>query len=152
MSTANRSFIPILLGGDYELQEPMRSADKSGEATIGGRLLALRMAAGLTQAEVARRTRIPQSVVSDMENNRYKNPSAAQIVELADLFMTTPRYILTGEGAKLRATELTEEERSLLHAYRLLDPSFKQVLRANADTLLNTDITPETKKTTARSK
>lgn len=96
-------------------------------------LRAARMRAGLTQRQLARRTRLPQSVLSAYENGR-REPSAH-----------TFRCILHAAGAELSITHRWDNERNGKHFELVMEmtdhlpqrargeltfPSLKQATRA----------------------
>lgn len=107
--------------------------------TPGFRLRQLRVNLRLTQVDLARKIGVSQSVISDMEQNRYGNPSASLIAALANALTTSPQYILTGEGPAQAATRLTEPEHDLLATFRLLEPRDQARLLAQARVLLDVD-------------
>ena len=89
--------------------------------TMGARLLLLRENSRMTQVTLARKIGVAQSVISDMEHDTYKKPSASLIAALADALCSTPEWILTGHGEELATTRLSDNEHALLKVFRILD-------------------------------
>lgn len=65
---------------------------------FGARVAALRLQAGMTQAELAKRLAVSPSAVGMYEQGR-REPSMDRIVALARLFEVSTDYLLTGEPA-----------------------------------------------------
>lgn len=66
-------------------------------ATLGDRLSVAREAAGLSQADLAKRIGIKTSVLEAWENDR-KEPRANRLQMLTGLLGVSLRWLLTGEG------------------------------------------------------
>ena len=62
---------------------------------LGARIAALRKGAGINQAALAKRLHVSASAVGMYEQGR-REPSAACIVALAELFHVSTDYLLTG--------------------------------------------------------
>ena len=62
---------------------------------LGARIAALRRSAGWSQAELARRLKVSPSAVGMYEQGR-REPSAATLVALSQVFGVTTDYLLTG--------------------------------------------------------
>lgn len=85
---------------------------------LAERLVSRRRELGLKQADVAKAAGIAQSLLSRYESGEYA-PPAALISALAQVLKTTPDYLLGDTDIPTPpATELTEDERILLDAYR----------------------------------
>ncbi len=63
---------------------------------LGARIAALRLGAGMSQAELAKRLSVSASAVGMYEQGR-REPSADRIVALAEIFGVTTDYLLTGQ-------------------------------------------------------
>lgn len=63
---------------------------------LGARIAALRRTMGWSQGELARRLQISPSAVGMYEQGR-REPSAAILVEISELFGVTVDYLLTGK-------------------------------------------------------
>ncbi len=82
---------------------------------IGTRIKLLREAAGLSQAELARKLSISRSSVNAWESG-LSAPTAVNIIEMAKLFHCSSDYILClEEGQKIDLAGLTEEEVRILY-------------------------------------
>lgn len=71
-----------------------------------------RQALNLTQAQLAKRSGIPQSTIAHIENSR--NKSVTKLLELAAALETTPEYLMHGKGEKhyesIKYDDKTEED------------------------------------------
>lgn len=65
-------------------------------STVGGRIRYKRIAAGLTQEQLAEKMCIPKPTVSAYENDRVDIKSSI-IIELAEALFTNPNFLLLGE-------------------------------------------------------
>lgn len=82
---------------------------------IGTRIKLLREAAGLSQAELARKLSISRSSVNAWESG-LSAPTAVYIIEMAKLFHCSSDYILCiDEGQKIDLAGLTVEEVRILY-------------------------------------
>ena len=63
---------------------------------LGARIAALRLQAGLSQAELAKRLSVSPSAVGMYEQGR-REPSMDRIVALSGIFGVTTDYLLTGQ-------------------------------------------------------
>ncbi len=63
---------------------------------LGARIAALRLQAGLSQAELAKRLSVSPSAVGMYEQGR-REPSVDRIVALSGIFGVTTDYLLTGQ-------------------------------------------------------
>ncbi len=57
---------------------------------IGGRLIALRIALGITQTELAARLHVDNSVISRYERNEYRGITLERLQEIVDALSTKP--------------------------------------------------------------
>ena len=69
---------------------------KGSDGMLGARLAALRLQAGMTQAELARALSVSSSAVGMYEQGR-REPSLDRIVALSRLFGVSADFLLTGE-------------------------------------------------------
>lgn len=63
---------------------------------LGSRIAALRRSAGWSQAELARKLQVSPSAVGMYEQGR-REPSAAILVSMSQVFGVTTDYLLTGK-------------------------------------------------------
>ena len=75
---------------------------------LGPRIASLRRRAGLSQAELAARLKVSPSAVGMYEQGR-REPSAACLVALAQVFGVTTDYLLTGKPAQPRDSQILTE-------------------------------------------
>ncbi len=61
---------------------------------LGEKLRKLRLAAGLTQSEAARRARISRNYLSQLERNVAHQPAMSVVITLADLYGVTVAELL----------------------------------------------------------
>ncbi len=86
--------------GQCELETPMNDEkDWYGpeSATFGDRLAGAREAAGMTQAELARRLGVKKTTIVDWEND-LSEPRANRLSMMAGLVNVSIMWLLTGEG------------------------------------------------------
>ncbi len=77
---------------------------------FGQKLRALRTAAGMTQADLAKRLNITKSVVSYYELHE-RNPSPDVLIQLADIFHVSTDYLLGVDHRKvIDVSDLSEED------------------------------------------
>lgn len=106
------------------------SAKNQRVDTIGKRVRALRKAAGLTQAELAKRLGVEistQAGLSMLEAGKTERPSARVLAGLCRVLGTTPDYILEGSTTGLQP--LSEEAVQWARLYEALSPGERQKLR-----------------------
>ena len=90
--------------------------------TVGGRIKAKRMEAGMTQVEAAEKLFIAPALYSHYENNRV-DLKASVITEIARLYGTTAGYLIDGVESGL-----SEEEMELLKIFNSLkNDGFKKI-------------------------
>ena len=90
---------------------------------IGQRIAVLRKNAGMSQAALARTLRVSPSAVGMYEQGR-REPPAAILVELAQLFGVTTDYLLTGRPAQTADVEVLS--RMVANLVDLTDPRLAQ--------------------------
>lgn len=65
---------------------------------VGENVRRLRLAAGLSQEELAERSGFSQQYLSDLERGR-RNPTVVSVFELAQALETTPALLVTSPSA-----------------------------------------------------
>lgn len=95
----------------------------------GQRVSALRRAAGISQAELARRVGITPPHVSRLEAGKSDNLTAEVVVKLADALRTTTDHLLTGAGPNEPSDEWSgsERRRALQETYKALIQEAEQL-------------------------
>jgi len=79
--------------------ETITAVTKSEESSLGGRLRAARLAAGLSQADLATRAGLKsQGAVSNIEAGERDNPAAGTLLQLAKVLGVRPYWLLYGKG------------------------------------------------------
>ncbi len=117
----------VLVAKPYKTQ-PIESA--------GERIKALRVAAGITQKELAKAIGVTQGAISQMERGDIKKLSGPVLRGMCRRLRTNGDYILDGrnpgdqEGAAMMMTTL--EEAQLLEYFRLCDEADKAALMRSA--------------------
>ena len=102
---------------------------------LGPRIAALRRGAGWSQAELARRLQVSPSAIGMYEQNR-REPSAATLVALSQVFGVSTDYLLTGKPLNSPDRQaLTQSLQGCLesareHISRRSDPLSRQELAA----------------------
>ncbi|MBO9435532.1 helix-turn-helix transcriptional regulator [Ruegeria sp. R13_0] len=71
-------------------------------ATFGDRLAAAREAAGMTQAQLARRLGVKKATIADWEND-LSEPRANRLSMMAGMINVSIMWLLTGEGEGMEA-------------------------------------------------
>lgn len=102
-------------------------------STFGARLREARKAVGLSQKEVASRTGIGQSLLSELENDHYQ--TSGYVFLLAYLYKVSARWLAEGKGPReIAAVELLDnpEMETLLRRFNQQDDA----TRAMVDQLL----------------
>ena len=102
---------------------------------LGPRIAALRRGAGWSQAELASRIQVSPSAIGMYEQNR-REPSAATIVALSQVFGVSTDYLLTGKP--MNSPDRQAFSQSLIHCLdasrlqtdRRSDPLSRQELAA----------------------
>lgn len=92
--------------------------------SLGARIEERLMILGLTQAELARRAKVPQTTMNSLI--RGKSRTTPHLIRIARELETTPAYLM-GETddprAEFPAFTLSAEEREIIEHLRALDPS-----------------------------
>lgn len=104
-------------------QAPMVLGMKS---TIQSRLKEARIAAGLTQAQLAELVGMRQPTYSQLERGLSK--SSTLLPQIAFVLGVQPHWLATGDGPRDEASLLDIDERELIAAWRTLPPDSKALL------------------------
>lgn len=99
------------------------SRENGGMAHAGSRIKDLREKKELTQPQLAEKTGMAQSTISEIENGQSKSPSALALLKLAKFFEVETEWLLTGEGPKQAVTTMDPDESELLVLFRDLTPA-----------------------------
>ena len=96
--------------------------------SFGGRVYALRKARAWTQQELAKKAKVGQSSLSDIETGttKVKEVKAETIKGLANAFGVNPAFLLTGKDSPVVPENLTPEESEVVALHRelhQLDPA-----------------------------
>lgn len=87
--------------------EPI-SYQNADMSTFGARLHEARKNIGLSQKEVATRTGIGQSLLSELENDHYQ--TSGYVFQLASLYKVSARWLAEGKGPReISAVELLDD-------------------------------------------
>ncbi|MFS4580247.1 helix-turn-helix domain-containing protein [Phaeobacter sp. C3_T13_0] len=100
-------------------------------ATFGDRVAAAREAAGMTQAELARRLGIKKTTLAGWEQD-LSEPRANKLSMMAGLLNVSMRWLLTGEGEGMEAPageQVPQDLAAVMTELRQL----REELRGNAD-------------------
>ena len=94
--------------------------------TINERIKYYRKAAGLTQAELAKKAGYSShSAIAKIEKGELELP-ASKIAKFAEIFGVSPSDLLG--HTEVKADALTEEERQILRAYREAEPNIRDAV------------------------
>lgn len=117
---------------------------------LNKRITRLRIEKGLTRRALAEACHVSHVAVGKWESGDTENIKLANVLSLAETFGITasellaepaPKQEKAGPPVRLSAAEQpmfygTDDEQELLRAYRAADPSTKQLLLAQAKTIL----------------
>ncbi len=92
------------------------------------------IAAGETQADIARRIGVTRATVGDWIHRRATTPRADILFAAADALNVEARWLATGDGPRERC-RLNADERAMLTAYAHLTPAERITLRTLANQL-----------------
>ena len=92
---------------------------------IGGRIAFLRISAGLTQAQLSKKTGISRGNISGLESNKFE-PSVRAISKLVELFDVSSDWIIFGENP----TDKDEPVTTISNAKEDLISKFDDSLKA----------------------
>lgn len=110
--------------------------------SVGKRVRALRMAQGLKQGELARRAKVEQSTLSDLERGDTKQPRGDTLVSLAEALRVSHDWLMTGEGTPVQPVHPDIDESELLSIYRDLSETNRLGLLAAARAMLGSQPKP----------
>lgn len=80
--------------------------------TTGTRLRKLREEGGETQPQLARLAGVTKQAISRIELDEIKEPSASTLEPIARHYSVNLKWLLTGEGPKMRVTSASSEDES----------------------------------------
>jgi transcriptional regulator with XRE-family HTH domain len=104
----------------------MSIKNRLSSASLGARIRALRIAAGLTQSEFAAKVGVSRSAVVGWETDR-----AGQVrdnwEQIAEALNTSLSYLVSGD-----ADSLQSDERALVRLFRACTPENRSLLMLNA--------------------
>ncbi|UWS02694.1 helix-turn-helix domain-containing protein [Phaeobacter inhibens] len=100
-------------------------------ATFGDRVAAARDAAGMTQAQLARRLGIKKTTLAGWEQD-LSEPRANKLSMMAGLLNVSMRWLLTGEGEGMEAPTGEQVPQDLVAVMTELR-QLREELRGNAD-------------------
>jgi transcriptional regulator with XRE-family HTH domain len=99
--------------------------------TTGARIRVLRIARGLSQAELAKMCGVTQAAISQIELNLTRGLKGDTLLLLLKVLDTNSNYLLQGRNSPggVGATEpVTLDERELLAHYRSLDDAMRRTI------------------------
>lgn len=96
------------------------------QQTIGDRIVQLRTAMGINQAELARRADIKAPSLWEIESGTTVNPRVDTLVRLADELNVSTRYLFDGQDDP---ESLTATERYVVARMRKMSPQQVAILR-----------------------
>lgn len=91
--------------------------------TMYDRIMARCQELGITGGFLCDSIGIRRAFLTELKNGRTKNLSCDKVFVIADFLGVSCDYIITGRDFK---SELTDDERKLLSAYRIASPEEKQ--------------------------
>lgn len=111
---------------------------------INDKLKKLRLDNGLTQTQLAQKLNIGQTTIAAYENGTH-DPQIYSLVAYADFFNCSLDYLVGRENDigvinVMHDESISDDEKQLLSAYRLLCPSFKKLLSDSALLMVKSDI------------
>lgn len=107
-------------------------------STIGGRIQYARIAAGLTQEQLASKVGVSKGAVSQWESGTIKTLSAESLLKLADAVEASERWIMLGkddQGHDIpmgKPTHLDPDASDLIETYIQLPEHAREELRSDA--------------------
>ena len=110
----------------------MSDATQGGTLTLGTRITELRVAKGITHAQLADKAGISRSYVTRLESNRVELPSKRVLWSLAQALTTTPDDLLAAAGY-MPARDRTIRDSGLEIAFRFVATLPKEAQREILD-------------------
>ena len=105
-------------------------------ANVGGRIRWLRESKNMSQLELANKSGIKQSTLSDIERLRSNAPNAANLLRIAAALEANPHWIATGEGDPLAFSPPPEQgSQEIADIFNELSPGKRNALLAAARAL-----------------
>jgi transcriptional regulator with XRE-family HTH domain len=87
---------------------------------LANRITTARKALGLTSSELARRARIAQATLHDLESGKSQSARSTTLTRLAEVLGQSPDWLIRGTGGPPMRTAPSKEEEDLLQAFRSL--------------------------------
>lgn len=105
--------------------------------STGERLKQARKAAGMTQAELAKKVGMAQATISELEGG--KSSGTTQIASIALALKVNSLWLETGKGSPTldKHPPQTDDEAAFLALYRRLEPRDREVVFRMAEVLAN---------------
>lgn len=91
-------------------------------------MFALRVAAGLTQHQLAKRAGIAQGTLGDIERGAGVQIRGKTLLSLATALQTNPDWLTSGANTPAKPVDPSIEESELLTIYRALPPALRTAL------------------------
>lgn len=110
--------------------------------TLGTRVKTLRKARGWTQQQLAKKARIVQSSLSEIERGETKKGFGETIVRLAAALNTSPEWLATGLGTPAASIPGGIEESECIAIFNALPPPMRAAWIATGRALLSADAQP----------
>ena len=103
----------------------------------GGRLRGPRRTYQLTQVELAKRLKISQGALSDIETGATKEIMAPTLARIVEVFSVNPDWFLTGKKSPVKPEALSVDESELVAVFRELTHPHRTALLSTARALLD---------------
>lgn len=106
--------------------------------TVGGRIQAARLAAGLTQEQLANDIGVSKSAISQWESGKIDGLKADNLLNLAERVDASARWIWLGkekDGTDIpmgKPVHLDTETSDLVETFKILEPKFRDELLGDA--------------------
>lgn len=113
---------------------------------FGNRLRTMRKASGLTQVELAKRARVAQATVSELERGASKAAHSETLIALAKVLSCSPEWLSTGKGSPSAPISSGNPDLvELAQIFNELPPNLRAALMTTARSLLAASSTTPTK-------
>jgi transcriptional regulator with XRE-family HTH domain len=114
----------------------MKTNELTGIKTIGDRLRYVREYRGMNQTELSEALDSTQSMLSNLETDASRKPSAPTLLKIAAVLQCNADWILTGRGDPFEINTIGRTtEKRLLSLFREMDPKQQSALLATAEAL-----------------